>query len=72
MYEAYLPGAPLTRVETSFIIARHVPCATHHIVDVLAERGGPRPVLASAETKLVGRDELLPREEPVSELSRIK
>jgi len=71
-YEAHLPGASLTRVETGTIIARHVPCATHHIVDVLAERRRLGPVLTSAETKLVGSDEVLPCEEAVDEPSRMK
>jgi hypothetical protein len=62
----------LTRVETSTIIAGHVPCATHYIVDVLTERGRLGPVLTSAETKLVGSNEILVREEAVDEPSRMK
>ena len=70
-YAAHLPGGPLARVETGFVIARHVPCATHRIVDVFAEPGRLGPVLASTETKLVGSDEIL-REKPVDEPSPIK
>jgi hypothetical protein len=59
----------LARVETGIIIARHVPCATHDIIDVLAERGSLGRVLASAETKLVGGNKILPCEKPVDEPS---
>jgi hypothetical protein len=62
----------LTRVETSFIIARHVPSATHGIVDVVTERGRLGRILASAETKLVGSNKILPCEEPVDEPSSMR
>jgi len=51
---------PFTMVETGIIIARHVPVATHHIVDVVAERRRLGCVLATTETKLVGSNEICP------------
>lgn len=50
----------MTCVETGIIIARHVPRATHRIIDVIAERWRIWPVLATAEAKLVGSDEIRP------------
>jgi len=60
VYSHRLPGGPLTRVETGSIIARHVPIATHGIVDVVTERGRLGRILASAETKLVGSNKIRP------------
>jgi hypothetical protein len=63
--EAHRPRFPLARVKARIIIARHVPCATHRIIDVVAEPGRLRCVLATAETKLVGSNEILPCEKPI-------
>ena len=69
MCEAHLPGGPVTRVKAGSIIAGHVPCTTHHIVDVVAERRRPRRVLAGTEAELVSRDEILSREKGIDEPS---
>lgn len=50
----------MASVETGIIIARHVPYATHHIIDVVAERGRIWRILATPEAKLGGSDEILP------------
>jgi hypothetical protein len=70
--EVYRSGIPLTCVETGIIIARHVPRATHRIINVIAEPWRICPVLATAEAKLVGSDEILPREKSIGKLSRVK
>jgi hypothetical protein len=62
----------LTCVETGIIIARHVPCATHHIIDVIAEPGRVWRVFATAEAKLLGSDEILRHEKSIGMLSRVK
>lgn len=62
----------MTRVETGIIIARHVPSATHRIIDMIAERGRIWRVVATAEAKLVRSDEILPCEKSIGKLSRVK
>jgi hypothetical protein len=62
----------LTCVETGIIIARHVPCATHRIIDVIAEPGRVWRVFATTEAKLFGSDEILRREKSIGMLSRVK
>jgi hypothetical protein len=64
-YEAHRSGVPLTCVKTGIIIARHVPCATHLVVDVVAKSRRSRCVVATAEAKLVKSDEILACEKSV-------
>jgi hypothetical protein len=71
-YEAHRPRVPLTCVKTGIIVARHVPIATHHIVNVVAERGRPGCVLATAEAKLGGSNKILPCEKYIGKLSPVK
>jgi hypothetical protein len=69
-YAAYRSGIRLTCVKTGIIIARHVPCATHRIIDVIAEPGRIWRIIATAEAKLAGSDEILPCEKSIGMLSR--
>jgi len=60
VYTHRLPGVPFTRVKAGSIIAGHVPFATHHIVDVIADRRRLRRVLTATEAEFFGRDEIRP------------
>lgn len=54
----------LTRLEhTRAVVGGHVPCASHHVVDVLTPCGRHAPSgIASPKTKLVGGHEVCPLE----------
>jgi len=65
--EAHLPVVPVTRVKAGFIIAGHVPCTTHHIVDVVAECRRLSRVLAATEAELVGSNKILSCEKAIDE-----
>jgi hypothetical protein len=67
-HEAHRPRVPLACVKPGIIIARHVPAATHHIIDVVAETGRRGCILATTEAKLVGSDEILPCEKSIGKL----
>ena len=58
--EAYLAGVTFAGVErVRAVVARHVPVAAHRVVNVLAQSGGVRTVLADTDAELRSRDEVL-------------
>lgn len=58
-FETHLPGITITLIEARTIVARHVPIATHLIIDVLAECWSISSILATAEAKFRIRHEIL-------------
>lgn len=56
---AYLATVPLAGIESRSVVARHVPLATHDIINMLTKSGCVRAWLACTETKLVCSDEVL-------------
>ena len=56
----YLATVSLAGVERAGgIVSGHVPVAAHDVVDVLAESGGVRTILARPDTELVIRHKVL-------------
>lgn len=57
---AYLASITFAGVErTITIVARHVPCTAHHIVDVLAKSRSIRSVYARAQTEFISGHKVL-------------
>ena len=57
---AHLAGITLALLEYTRVVVRgHIPLATHHVIDVLAESRRVGSVLACAEAELIGSHEVL-------------
>jgi hypothetical protein len=57
----HIAGVTQTLIEPCCVVSRHVPLAAHHVVDVLAESGRARTILASAEAELRRGNKVLSR-----------
>lgn len=59
--DTHLASVSLAALEHAGVVVRgHVPRASHNVVDVLAQRGGARAVLAGPEAKLGVGHEVCP------------
>lgn len=63
--ETHLSGITSALIEAFIVVAGHVPIATHHIVDVLAEFGSIMSILTTAEAEFRVRHEILADERSV-------
>ena len=66
MFSIHLASISVATVEGVIaVIAWHIPCTTHDVVDVLAKSGCIRPIYTGAETELIGSHKVLKRSDAV-------